>query len=340
VSFRDYWYVLALSEELRPGKVLARKVLGEWLAVFRDAEGRPRALQDRCVHRNSRLSPGVVEGGCLRCPYHGWLYDAEGQVIEVPAEGPDFKMREPRRAITYETCEADGFVYGRLEAKPKVDLPPFSMPSYGAPGYRSLRLVNRFENNVTNCAENFIDVPHTVYVHPGIFRSPRRQRIEASIQRREGQVHIDYRGETDNLGWFAWFLNPKAEPILHRDSFHLPNVTSVEYRFGPRRHLFITSQSVPEEDDSTLVYTDLTYDFGLISPLVGPVLRFQGQAVIDQDLVALARQMETIRKYGESFNNTSADIVHVYVESLREAIAKGEDPRELPELEASISFWV
>ena len=86
MDFKDFWYVVAESRELKPGKVLARKVLGEWLAVFRDAEGNPVALQDRCKHRSVRLSGGTLCGGQLRCPYHGWTYDAKGEVIAVPSE--------------------------------------------------------------------------------------------------------------------------------------------------------------------------------------------------------------------------------------------------------------
>ena len=46
-------------------------------------DGKPNVLRDRCMHRAAPLSKGRVEGGCVRCPYHGWLYDAAGDVVEV-----------------------------------------------------------------------------------------------------------------------------------------------------------------------------------------------------------------------------------------------------------------
>jgi phenylpropionate dioxygenase-like ring-hydroxylating dioxygenase large terminal subunit len=336
----DFWYVVAESHELRPGVVLARKVLGEWLAVFRGPDGRPTALQDRCKHRNGRLSSGTVKAGCLACPYHGWTYDAAGQVVAVPAEGASFKATPGRRGQAYATREQDDFVYVRLAAEPAVEVEPFRMPHYREPGYRTVRLQNRMNNNVTNCAENFIDIPHTVFVHPGIFRKPRAQRLTATVTRKDGQVHANYRGETDNLGWFRWFLNPGGREIRHVDSFYMPNVTSVIYEFGPRRVFVITSQSVPAADDDTLVYTDLTFDYGFWNHFAAPIVRWQSQKVIDQDVAALAAQHEVIAKYGESFSNTSADIIHVFVESIREALAKGEDPRALPEREVEVEFLV
>lgn len=346
ISRHAYWYVVAESRELTGDAVLARKVLDEWLVIFRGADGSPAALRDRCMHRHAPLSQGKLRDGCLQCPYHGWTYDAEGVVVAVPAEGERFRRLERRRAPTFATREQDGFVYVRLASDGPEALEPFPMPFWGDPRWRHIRLVNTFENSVTNCAENFIDVPHTVFVHPGIFRTSYGQKITADIRRAKGSVRVDYRGERSNLGWFKRFLNPGDEQIGHRDSFHAPNVTEVEYVFGPTRRLFIISQSVPEEALRTRVYTTLSYNFGLFSrsrllnSVVKRVLAFQGQAVIDQDLKALADQGRTIEKYGVDFQNSSADAIHVLVESLQEAIAAGVDPRTLPEKRARVEFII
>ena len=341
-----FWYVVAQSDALGRETVLARKVLDEWLAVFRGADGRATALRDRCMHRHAPLSKGHVADGTLRCPYHGWTYDAEGVVVGVPAEGARFKRARSRCAKRFETREQDGFVYVRLDDSGPADLEPFAMPFWGDPDWRHVRLVNTFENSVTNCAENFIDVPHTVFVHPGIFRTSDHQRLTAEVSREGGRVDVHYRGETSNLGWFKRFLNPTDAPIAHRDSFHAPNVTEVEYVFGPRRRLFIISQSVPEEDMRTRVYTTLSYNFGrfsrsrLLNAVTRRILAFQGQAVIDQDLDALRDQGRVLDKYGVDFNNTSADVIHVLVESLQQAIAEGIDPRTLPPRTAHVEFVI
>lgn len=346
LSRRHYWYVVAQSGELGPTTVLARKVLDEWLVVFRGADGHAAVLRDRCMHRHAPLSKGTLRDGVLQCPYHGWRYAPDGTVVGVPAEGGRFKPLARRCAHRFTTREQDGFVYVRLADDGPADLEPFRMPHWGDPDWRHVRLVNTFENSVVNCAENFIDVPHTVFVHPGIFRTSKGQRITADVRRHGGTVDVHYRGETSNLGWFRRFLNPDDAPIAHRDSFHAPNVTEVEYVFGPRRRMFILSQSVPEEDLRTRVYTTLSYDFGRFSRspwldrVTRRVLAFQGQAVIDQDLEALADQGRTIAKYGVDFQNTSADVVHVLVESIVAAIDAGRDPRELPEKTAQIAFEV
>ncbi len=87
-ALKDYWYVACFSSELGPGQPLARTLFGTRLALSRDARGQPTALRDRCLHRNARLSRGAVFDGRIGCPYHGWVYDASGAVVEVPSLGP------------------------------------------------------------------------------------------------------------------------------------------------------------------------------------------------------------------------------------------------------------
>jgi phenylpropionate dioxygenase-like ring-hydroxylating dioxygenase large terminal subunit len=339
MKFTDFWYVVEESENLRPGQVLARKVLGEWIAVFRDENGKAVALRDRCLHRSAQLSRGWVKGGKLTCSYHGWTYDGTGKVCNIPSLGPEQAKLGNRCSPVFSTREQDGFVYVRPTHKPEVEVEPFTMPHYGDPGYKTLRLVNRFENNVTNCAENFVDVPHTAFVHKGIFRSSKDQAIRTVVERKDGTVIVTYHGESSNIGIFARILNPKQTRFEHIDRFYMPNVTSVEYRFA-LGHFFITSQSVPVTDEETLVYTDLTYNYGALNEVAAPIVRRYGQKIIDQDIEILKNQMDTIRRYPDAFANSPADIIHVFIESIRNEIAAGRDPRALPPREEEISFWV
>ncbi|MEL7330957.1 MAG: aromatic ring-hydroxylating dioxygenase subunit alpha [Cyanobacteria bacterium J06560_2] len=344
MNFANFWYVVALSDQLTAKTVLSRIVLDEWLVIFRDPQGNPVALQDRCLHRNSRLSAGKLKNGQLQCPYHGWQYDAEGHVVTVPAEGPrDPNKRQcphvARKAVSYAAREKDGYVYVKL-SNTSPEAAPFAMPYYKAVGWETVRVVNRFQNTVTNCVENFIDIPHTASVHPGIFRNPQQQPLRMRVIRYEGTVTATYSQETKNLGWFSWFLNPKGKEIKHIDQFFMPNVTSVEYGMGPTRRCFITSQSVPETKESTLVYTDVTFNYGLWNTLARPFVRLTAQRIIAQDVAALKLQQETIEKYGEHFSHTPVDTIHVFVESIRGAIAQGKDPRNLPDKSVDLTFWV
>lgn len=339
ISEKSFWYIAAQSHEVSTQRPLGRKILGEWLVLFRGSTGKVVCMQDRCIHRNAQLSRGTIRAGRLICPYHGWAYGDAGKVVNIPSEGPGEPRGKGRCGIIYECLEQDDYVYVRLAPGEPGEL-PYRIPCYGKAGYAAIRLSNRFENTVTNCVENFVDIPHTAFVHPRIFRNPRNERFTARVVRAAGSVRVEYANERANFGIFSRFLNRTGKEIRHFDNFHMPNITCVEYEFGPHRHFFITSQSIPVTDEETLVYTDLTYDYGFWNWLARPIIRRQAQAIIDQDIVILKNQMESIRRYGSLFQNSAPDIIHVMVESIRDALQRGENPKLLPEKTVEFEFWV
>lgn len=334
----DFWYIVAESHELGKNQVIARSVLGEWLAIFRDEAGRISALQDKCLHRTAQISNGRVVEGKLQCPYHGWTYGHNGDVVHIPSMGPNYKQGS-RCAKSYQVIEQEDYIYVRLSSEIN-DTKPFSMPCYGEKGYTTIRLQNLFRNNVTNCAENFVDIPHTTFVHPKIFRDAKHEKFGAVIVREDGRVKVTYKNEKKNFGWFSWFLNPSGDEIGHTDEFFVPNITSVHYKFGGKNHFIITSQSIPLNDEETLVYTDLTYNYGIWTIPSRPLVRWQAQTIIDQDVEILNNQMKTIRKYGAQFQNSPADIIHTWIESIQAEVSEGRDPKLLPRKETEIEFWV
>ncbi|MGH7905151.1 MAG: Rieske 2Fe-2S domain-containing protein, partial [Candidatus Binataceae bacterium] len=89
---RRYWQPVAVSDELAdlPKKI---RILGEDLVVFRDLKGRAGLLELHCSHRGTSLEWGRVEREGLRCCYHGWLYDVEGRVIDMPCEPAGYAQR-------------------------------------------------------------------------------------------------------------------------------------------------------------------------------------------------------------------------------------------------------
>jgi phenylpropionate dioxygenase-like ring-hydroxylating dioxygenase large terminal subunit len=335
---QDFWYIAAESHEVKNNEVIARTILGEWVAVFRDNQGKLSALQDKCLHRNAQISKGKVISGNLQCPYHGWSYATNGEVVHIPSMGP-LNTHGSKCAKSYEIREQDNYIYVRLSSS-ITDIHPFPMPYFQNKGYTTIRLQNHFKNNVTNCAENFVDIPHTSFVHPKIFRDAKSEKFGALVTRENGSVKVIYKNERKNFGWFSWFLNPSGKEIIHTDEFFMPNITSVHYRFGGKNHFIITSQSIPVSEEETLVYTDLTYNYGVWTYLSRPLVRWQAQTIINQDIEILNNQMKTIKKYGAVFQNSPADIIHTWIESIQNEINEGKDPRNLPKKQTEIEFWV
>jgi len=77
-ALAEGWYPVCAAKTLRSNKPVSFKLLGQRLAVFRDAQGRPRALDAFCPHMGADLANGSVDGGGLRCFFHGWRFGGDG----------------------------------------------------------------------------------------------------------------------------------------------------------------------------------------------------------------------------------------------------------------------
>ena len=120
----------------------------------------------------------------------------------------------------------------------------------------------------------------------------------------------------------------------------MPNITTVNYWFGNKKHFIITSQSIPQKNNQTLVYTDLTYNYGIWTYLSRFIVRKYAQKIIDQDIIILRDQMIGIEKFGTQFSYSPSDIIHTYIESIQNEIAEGRDPLLLPKKLTRIKFWI
>ena len=340
-TLRDRWYVACTSAELGRRAPLGRVILEEALVLWRDASGQARCFRDRCLHRNAKLSEGRLEDGCLMCPYHGWTYDAAGRCQRIPSEGPD--TAPPRKPLAaFPVREQDDLVWVWLGEPERARGEPFRMPHRNEPGWQTYYMVTDFENDVTNCAENFMDVPHTVFVHAGWFRSRSRKRIVATVERTEESVLVSYQQPNDSIGFTGRLLNPTGEPMTHTDRFYLPNVTRVDYDFGPRRGFVITSQCTPVGPMQTRVYTLISFRLGhwALDRLGRWLLPPYTRQVIWQDVVIMKNQGESLRRYGSEFLHSPADVIHRWIESLRGWCEGGEQGPPPRPARAEVAFWV
>lgn len=120
---RRYWQPVLASRNVttRPREV---RILGEDLIVFRDGEGRPGLLYPRCMHRGTSLFWGHVEADGLRCCYHGWKFDVEGNCIEQPCEPNPCLCRPEHRQPWYPVRERYGLVWAYMGPPEKMPVMP------------------------------------------------------------------------------------------------------------------------------------------------------------------------------------------------------------------------
>ncbi|HLQ33446.1 MAG TPA: Rieske 2Fe-2S domain-containing protein, partial [Chloroflexota bacterium] len=122
---RRYWIPALLSEEIPepdcpPVQV---RILGEELVAFRDTLGRIGLLEEHCLHRGTSLFYGRNEECGLRCIYHGWKYDVEGNVLDTPAEPASSNFKSKLHHVAYPCREAGGMIWTYIGPPEKT--PPF-----------------------------------------------------------------------------------------------------------------------------------------------------------------------------------------------------------------------
>jgi 5,5'-dehydrodivanillate O-demethylase len=159
---RRYWHPVGCAETItkKPQRV---KVMGEELVLYRGDSGKPVLMQARCAHRSLALDYGRVEGDCLRCPYHGWLYDANGQCLEQPAEPEGSGFKEKVKLQTYPVQELSGLVFGYLGPLPAPLLPQYDVLLMEE-GVKEVQ-VQTIHANFFNHVENIVDVSHLAWLH-------------------------------------------------------------------------------------------------------------------------------------------------------------------------------
>ena len=164
---RDAWYMAGWSEELGDG-LLARRIAGRNLVLYRGEDGAPVALDDRCPHRFAPLSRGRRQGDGIACGYHGLVFDRSGACIANP-----FSARTPARAAvrSWPLQERDGIAWlwrGEPEAADAGLIPDFSMLAE-SPFSRTLHGYVLMQANYEYGTDNLMDLSHIEFVHTGSF---------------------------------------------------------------------------------------------------------------------------------------------------------------------------
>lgn len=164
---RNYWFPVARSDEVMPDAEPRRLMaLGEKLVAFRDTGGRVGVMDHRCPHRCASLFFGRNEEGGIRCVYHGWKFDVDGNCLEMANVPPhqDFKHKVKAKAYPAQDRFGAIWVYMGCRAVP----PPF--PDWELNDVPDDEIIVRLvqqEYNWLQGLENDIDTSHFGFLHLG-----------------------------------------------------------------------------------------------------------------------------------------------------------------------------
>ena len=161
---RLYWQPAALVDELQgPRPIKAVRLLGEDFVVFRDETGRYGLIDRHCPHRGADLAFGRLENGGLRCAFHGWLFDVQGNCLQTPAEPINSPLCQKLKQRAFPVVEKSGILWAYLgEGEPPAfpDLDCFIAPEAYTFAFKGL-----IECNWLQALEVGIDPAHASFLH-------------------------------------------------------------------------------------------------------------------------------------------------------------------------------
>lgn len=159
---RNCWYVAGFASELDDG-FIARTFLDQQVIIWRDGQGKPVALQDRCAHRLVPLSTGKIVGGHIECGYHGLRFDGSGTCVFVPGQD---KLPKSSGVKTFPIAERHALLwlwFGAADLADETLIPDLHWMDCDdwdvASGYA------RFECDYRLINDNLLDLSHETYIH-------------------------------------------------------------------------------------------------------------------------------------------------------------------------------
>jgi phenylpropionate dioxygenase-like ring-hydroxylating dioxygenase large terminal subunit len=223
--FRRYWIPALLAEELPENDAppVRVKLLSERLIAFRDSKGRYGLMDEFCAHRGVSLWFGRNEEDGLRCPYHGWKYDVNGQCIDVPSEPEESGFCKKVKLRAYPLIKIGDILWtymGKPENRPPLPEWEFAL----VPAEQTFSSKRFQECNWLQAMEGGIDSSHVSFLHRGnlnsdpLFKGAKANKYNLNDARpvfevveQPGGLFIGARRNAEN-GNYYWRITPWVMP--------------------------------------------------------------------------------------------------------------------------------
>lgn len=161
---RNQWYAILSSNEIPQKGIVGFKRLGEKLAFWRTNNNEIACIFDKCCHRGASISTGKIVNNHAQCPFHGFEYNKNGNVVNIPANGKIKEVPIRYKVNAYIAKEKYGLIWiywgNKKEELPKI---PFFDDLKQKFYYSQIK--DRWPMHYTRCIENQMDVVHLPFVH-------------------------------------------------------------------------------------------------------------------------------------------------------------------------------
>jgi phenylpropionate dioxygenase-like ring-hydroxylating dioxygenase large terminal subunit len=290
---REAWYYAFPSRRLRPGRVLAKTMLGEPVLIGRSHDGTAFALRDSCPHRGIKLSNGRFDGSEIACAYHGWRFTPSGTCTAIPSLAGGRTVDLARIKVpNYPLREVNGNLWVYFGTDPRGAPPIPVIEAFGegaAPDIaRSVRLAAGYDHAVIG----LMDPGHVPFVHRSWwYRSSRNlaEKEKAFAPSPHGFTMMRHPTSGNSRAYKLLGATARETDIV----FTLPGVRIEHTRAG--RHAIVNMTAMTPLDDGVVEMNHCIYWTMPWLTALRPVLHpFVGH-FLGQDRAALSRQQEGLK---------------------------------------------
>lgn len=341
---RRYWYPIATAAEMRTAWTKRVRLLGEDLVLYRDRSGRLGLIGETCPHRRASLAYGIPEMDGIRCPYHGWKFDAGGACVDQPNEPAESTFKDKVRIGGYATGELGGMIWGYMGPLPAPFIPRLD----GFVVEPAIRMVGQalVPANWLQIMENSCDPVHTEWLHGHLAEFVEEQRTGVKPSFAISRHHVKIAFDEFDFGLYKRRLyegqSEDADDWKVGHPVFFPNTLAVgSRRDGSRVYSF--QIRVPVDDTTTMHYW---YQAHTVRPgveipahLLDGVVRYdvpcrdeRGDWAVDmldaQDVMAWATQGPIAKRELEKLGTTDRGVIlfRKMLEREINRVAAGEDP--------------
>lgn len=256
---RQHWVPICLIEEVDEpdGMPILIEAIGRRYVCFRDTEGRLGLLDELCPHRKASLIYGRNEDCGLRCLYHGWKFDVDGNCVAMASEPDDSPMKGTVKHRSYPVKECGGFVWAWLDAEQEA--PEFGRPAFSPDDETPIAILKiRIPANWAQITEGQIDSAHSSSLHSS-------DMVPARVSRASADDSSWYRPSTDRSPRMQAERTPYGfhyaairKPIKNAASHNYLRITEYVAPFTsliPPNNLYnVATVIVPIDDENSSFY--------------------------------------------------------------------------------------
>ena len=261
-KFDLQWYVIGKKTDFlknRPKKV---QVWNTNYVVWRNENGSIIALDDACPHKGAALSAGKICDNNIVCPYHGYEFNDEGILTNVP--GICFKPSPVYDVKKYNTIEKNGWVYLNTQYVNELSQVNSTAASiYNEPeidqGCAVVHLDMEYKCYSRILSENSLDIMHIAFVHT--FGNKARPNPTKEIPPRlVGPNHYKstyyYEAGEDSIAKKVFGV----KDLIIENEFILPHTTVARVKFGDQVSTVITF-ALPLGDNKSRLFVKTYRNF-------------------------------------------------------------------------------